>query len=184
MRKIAATIALLLAVLLPSSALAAEHVPESARETCNSLEYFGYMPEPVVKCYRAVAAELGWWDTTVSSWEWFLVMSPSGVTQGESMQCWNVNRGEYVDVNEPCLSDRPQKGTEDAGFGQIVSDWWGQGGYLCESHGYCGRDSITVSPYTSMRTMLLLVEVSGSDPWCWNDRMILYHRCSDAPDRT
>jgi hypothetical protein len=112
----------------------------------------------------------------------------SGVIQGESAHCWNVRRGEIIEAFEVCneanktVISGPH---EDAGFGQVTSVWYGSRGWLCKTHGYCGVYSIIASPYDSMlSSIVLLVEHSGSGPWCYSSRARDYHDCDRlAPDR-
>ena len=182
-KKLTTAIAALAIVLIPNVALADVVVNDNAKQICNDAVYVGWDPAPVRTCYRALAAELGWWPVTIDDWQWFLVDSTAGVIGGEANYCWNIHRGEFPKRGQPCTEITTRTQHSDSGFGQITGTWHGPTGYLCVHHGYCGRDSITESPYTSMRSLLLLVEIDGSNPWCWNPRIIAWHRCSEAPDR-
>jgi hypothetical protein len=161
--------------------------PLTAREVCNSLTYIAYDPGPSGACFRAVTAERGWSPERIESWFPFIVSEFSGVIQGESAHCWNVRRGEIIEAGEVCNESNKtviNGPHDDAGFGQATSVWHGRNGYLCKHHGYCGVFSVIASPYDSMlATIVLLIEHSGSDPWCWSVRARDYHDCWEAPDR-
>jgi hypothetical protein len=161
-------------------------LPPPAADLCNSMTYTAYDEMPVAACYRAVTAERGWHQSTIAAWEPFLITNFTGVTQGESSQCWNMRGGDRITSGEPCTDVRRTSSPgSDTGFGQATRVLWGApDGILCARHGYCSWQSILASPYDSMlSSVVLLVEDLGSDPWCFADWARAYHECWRAPDR-
>jgi hypothetical protein len=160
-------------------------LPPPAADLCNSMTYTAYDEMPVAACYRAVTAERGWHQSTIAAWEPFLITNFTGVTQGESSQCWNMRGGDRITSGEPCTDVRRTSSPgSDTGFGQATRVLWGDAGILCTKHAYCGWQSILASPYDSMlASVVLLVEDLGSDPWCFAAWARAYHECWKAPDR-
>lgn len=163
--------------------------PLTARDVCNGLVYYSYRVEEARICYRAVAAERGWLPQTIDVWQPFVVdETDSSILAGESAYCWNMRRGDLVNIGAPCTEKWHWRGNqEDSGWGAATYVWYNPStGPLCLGYGYCSGAEIVASPYDSMlASVILLIELDGSGPWCftrpWNS--IGYHDCWEAPDR-
>lgn len=172
--------------------LGGDPAPPTAAEVCNNLIYVAYDPYPVVGCYQAVAREQGWSEEKIAAWQPFLITEMSGVTQKESVQCWNLRHNDYVYAGQPCTSvTRRNNAGSDTGWGQVTSIWYrGSDTYLCKNWGICSQWQIIQDPYHSMRFSIIEpVDMpgpyGGSRPWCFTRPWDAYtfHECWEAPDR-
>lgn len=142
----------------------------------NSLPYQHGDPEPADAAFRAVAAVQGWSPERIEAWDAFA----RDVFIKESGSCWNGYRGA-VWTGDGCELQR-QGRYEDAGFGQVISDWYGRGNPLCEATGLCSKADVVASPFNSMTALVFVMGHSGSFPWCWVDWARDIHNCWLAPD--
>ncbi len=147
----------------------------------NSLPYQFMNPEPAKQAWYIMTDVVLHWDRAKQDLWWPFAYD---VMLGESGFCWNRLRGDVMQFpNLGCFQDR-QGPHEDAGFGQVTSAWHGRNAYLCKEHGICGRHAVIADPWTSMYSMIVVMDHSGSQPWCFNESAIRYHKCRTlAPDR-
>jgi hypothetical protein len=155
--------------------------PPTAREIVNGLVYTAQQAGPAMQAFELVAADHGWTADRITEWAPFI----EDVIRGESNFCPNLLRGAvHVFPVEPGCRLQKQGTHEDAGFGQLTSVHHGSKGWLCVEYGVCGRHAVIRDPWTSMESLVWLVERQGSQPWCFNAWAIAYHSCDElAPDR-
>ncbi len=153
---------------------------KSPRERVNAIHYQLMNPDPAKEAWFIVTAEIGWSPQRQDLWWPFA----RRVMLGESGFCPNRLRGDVMPYpNSGCIQTR-QGGHTDAGFGQVTPVHYGPGNWLCVDHGICDKWTIISEPWISMLSFVLLLDRSGSDPWCWSDAIIRYHNCNGlAPDR-
>jgi hypothetical protein len=137
---------------------------------------------PAMQAFELVATDHGWTAERIDLWSPFI----EDVIRGESNGCPNLLRGAvHVFPVEPGCRLQKQGTHEDAGFGQLTSVHHGSRGWLCVEYGVCGRWEVIRDPWTSMESMVWLLEREGSQPWCFQG--VSAQRRSDcnalAPDR-
>lgn len=151
----------------------------SIRSIVNGLHYQHYLPGPALTAFRLVASERGWSSAKTLAWEPFV----NDVLFGESAYCWNRRNGDTIEAYSACHILHTTT-REDVGFGQVTRSYYGQGAQLCELFGICSAGQILASPYDSMKWSIVVpIELDGSQPWCYNDYARRYHKCGLAPDR-
>ena len=156
----------------------ARTTPDS-REEVNALDY-GYLDiEPAMQAYRLVAADMGETDEQIEAWAPFVY----DVIAKESGGCWNLKRRQIPVVGE-CLTfqSNPRRTGSDSGFGQVTAVWYkGPRAPLCKGLGLCSQAAVLESPYTSMQSLVFVLQHSGKQPWCFNAWARKFHKCKLAP---
>lgn len=129
----------------------------------NNLPYAFGEWEPARLAWRTVMSEHFHWDQAkIDRNEAFA----ENVVMGESVGCPNVT-GYTTMVYPPRGCEIAKLGSgSDAGFGQVTSAGWGRGGTACIVENICSREAVVSSPWNSMVTMGVLMDVSGRYAWC------------------
>ena len=163
---------------LSNEFIATPTVPLDPRDVVNGLPYRFYDAEPAKTAWYIVTAEVLGWDTATQDAWWPFARD---VMLGESGFCWNRLRGDVMAYpNDGCVQER--QGThEDAGFGQVTWVLYGEGSLLCVDLGICSKWQVISDPWTSMVSMVWVMDKLGRQPWCWNDFARGYHACHLAP---
>lgn len=143
--------------------------------------------------FRSVACHRGWrpelWDIAQLSPEGeqvrdFLVFD---VIAKESMGCFSVRRAPVMTGGwgDSCVDSLVRnRGTEDAGYGQVTRSGWGPRGVVCRTTGLCSAEQIVESPWNSMVATVVFFENNGKQPWCYNERARrFHHECRSTPAR-
>lgn len=150
----------------------------SALQIVNGATYNYGDSVPAMEAFRHVANDHGWTYELIELWSIFI----DDVLRGESGYCPNLFRGATLASAQGCII-QTQGRYEDAGFGQLIGVHYNPGMWLCEEHGICSRHAVIRDPWTSMESLVWLVEREGSQPWCFSDWARRYHKCWAAPDR-
>lgn len=149
----------------------------NARQTVNGATYSAGVAAPATEAYRAVARARGWSLSSIQQWEPFVM----AVVRRESNFCPNLRRGAVLKSAVGCVIAKQGYGS-DSGFGQVISIHYAtQRGAVCREAGLCSSESITGSAWNSMTALLVLVENSGSGPWCYTDTLRAGSVCRKAP---
>ena len=166
------------ATALAALVLLQAHPPTEAASVRSQVDQLGYrfhdMTSPM-QAFRLVAAERGWTQAEITSWE----AAVSNIIFLESGGCWNLRRGASLpNAGASCTTVSGVSRNSDSGFGQVTRIWWKQGAPVCKHSGICSAESVVASPYNSMTALLVVLE---SDPrlrwsYCYNRRARSYHR--------
>lgn len=151
------------------------------RAVVNAIDYQFMNPEPAKEAWFIMTeVVLGWDDAKQAAWWPFA----RDVMLGESGFCWNRFRGDEMPFPADGCRQVRQGPHSDAGFGQVTPVLYGRGNLLCVDLGICSKWTVIQDPWTSMLSMIWVMDKLGSQPWCYDARAIAYHSCNRlAPDR-
>ena len=154
----------------------------TARETVNAIDYEYTKMEPAMKAYKLVASDMGVPDWKIDAWEPFVY----DIIAKESGGCWNLKRGQIPKPGSCTeLARNPRRTGSDSGFGQLISIWYrGPRTPLCRNLGICSQAAVIASPYSSMQSLVHVLQLSGKQPWCYNAWARRFHNCRIAPNGT
>lgn len=135
----------------------------------NGLAYSYDLKAPVIEAFRTVTACRGWTAAETASWEtavWDIALK-------EAHACWNVRYGARFAAWDGAGCVLSKKGSGASGYGQITSVLHP---ITCRLANLCSGPAIVASPYTSMLSLVVLIEDQGVSPWCYDRFSRNFHR--------